>query len=257
MSFIDKLARIWADKQLSNKGVVKYLKNNANINLTPKQLAFVENCDWLGAYRSAWGLHPMTLFRTMELLLTNSSIQQVVEFGSGASTQFLLQLRKQFNLDFRLDSFDHNPTFSFKAEEDYQNFDLHHRSLVAYSDTDFERIFQQKSTTGINYTNADAIALDTRGHNTFYEVATSDLTQPIQLCIVDGPNGNGRSIGFVHICQLMTTGAYILIDDYFHYDFVERCHQVFPSAKTIAAEKFDTSDSYPINANKGHVLLQL
>jgi hypothetical protein len=45
--------------------------------------------------------------------------------------------------------------------------------------------------------------------------------------IVDGPHGNGRSIAFLHSIGRLQKGSYVVIDDYNHYDFVEKFQLLF------------------------------
>jgi hypothetical protein len=49
----------------------------------------------------------------------------------------------------------------------------------------------------------------------------------IDLAILDGPNGNGRSISFLHLKDKISKDCAIFIDDSDHHDYLERCSQVF------------------------------
>ena len=61
------------------------------------------------------------------------------------------------------------------------------------------------------------------------------MPENIDLVVLDGPNGNGRSISFLHLKDKLSKKSFILIDDSDHYDFVERCKQVL-NAEVIVHE---------------------
>jgi hypothetical protein len=65
--------------------------------------------------------------------------------------------------------------------------------------------------------------LEASQKNNFYKIEESDLNGVYDIVILDGPNGNGRNFAFLHIKQYLNSGSIIYIDDYNHYDFVEKC----------------------------------
>ena len=132
-------------------------------------------------YDSYWmngmGFHSTQLEQLAAIL--KDGITKVVEFGSGNSTQFLVE-------------------DMFKSGE----YD--------------EKCFINRQDEIDNFS----------ARNCFYDMTENDLPDDIDLVILDGPNGNGRSISFLHLKNKLSNGAYILIDDSDHYDFIERCKQV-------------------------------
>lgn len=65
--------------------------------------------------------------------------------------------------------------------------------------------------------------------NTFYGEAHQLLTEEesIDVMIVDGPHGNGRSLAYPLFASAMKPGGYILIDDFDHYPFVADMGSLF------------------------------
>jgi DNA-binding transcriptional LysR family regulator len=68
----------------------------------------------------------------------------------------------------------------------------------------------------------------TRLHNVFYD---TDLLQQLQgevdLVILDGPNGNGRSIAFPLLRGVVKTPFFCFVDDITHHPYMEQMSRVF------------------------------
>ena len=56
---------------------------------------------------------------------------------------------------------------------------------------------------------------------------SDDIPNNIDLLLIDGPNGNGRSLAFLMVVKKMRIGSWIMIDDANHYDFYQRCNEIF------------------------------
>ncbi len=195
-------------------------------------------------YRNGWGLHRKTCEYMLEI---SDKIKNVVEFGSGGSTKFLLDMRESLSLNFSIDSFDHNDIYCFKVNKEYTNFKLNIRQLIQYDNETYNEMFLNKKTSD-KYTIATDIH-NTRLQNSFYDIKKSDLKDEYDLVILDGPNGNGRNIGYLHLINKLKSGAIIIIDDYDHYDFVQKCKHMF-NVELVKEEKFD----HPL---KGHCILKI
>jgi hypothetical protein len=59
---------------------------------------------------------------------------------------------------------------------------------------------------------------------------------PFDVVVVDGPNGNGRSLAFLAMKHCVQPGTLIFVDDYDHYDFEERLRGIYDITR-IHAEK--------------------
>ncbi len=136
----------------------------------------------------------------------------VIEFGSGISTQFFL--------DFGciVDSFDNDKTHAHP----YANV----VDLVECDDASFDKMFTDKMFDPALFIKM-IHPVHTRQHNVFYNISPTKLKPTYDLLFLDGPHGNGRSIAFLHCVNRLPSGSYIFIDDYNHYDFLERCRSIF------------------------------
>lgn len=136
----------------------------------------------------------------------------VIEFGSGISTQFFL------DFGCMVDSFDNDLAHSHPHAKVVD--------LVECDDESFERMFATKLLDSTAFIQMKQ-PVHTRQHNVFYNINPSLLKPKYDLLFVDGPHGNGRSLAFLHCINRLSSGSYIFIDDYNHYDFLERCRSIF------------------------------
>lgn len=182
-----------------------------------------------------WGLSKKCfeeIFKVLATIKISSKIDNeinVVEFGSGMSTEFLVDMINEgFNL--KITSFDNDLNYCSKVE--HPNLKLLIRDLVDCSDEDFKNQFINKSYNKDSF-KLKTTQVHTRQKNTFYDIKEGDLPEVIDLMIVDGPHGNGRSIGYLHGINRLKKGSFVVIDDYNHYPFVENMLSLFPDAELI------------------------
>jgi len=179
-------------------------------------------------YQSYWcggmGLHESQLKQIQDIIV-NNNVKTIVEFGSGQSTRFLCDLREEKSFDYQIYSFDHHPQYCYKGEHEF----LHSNrlDLVCCDDESFNAMFENKLYNESAFVNCQGEKDNFRLKNGFYDMNEHDLPNDIDLVILDGPNGNGRSISYLHLKNRVSRGCNILIDDSDHYDFVERCSQIF------------------------------
>ena len=199
-------------------------------------------------YREGWGLHRGTIEQTYNLIRDND-IKSVLEFGSGASTEFFIEARTELNKVYTIDSFDHNVQFSYnKSKPDYLNLMI--RDLVICNDESYNKMFETKIFNGEVFVATDRI-LDTGIKNATYKINKEDLKESYDLVLIDGPNGNGRNFSYFYIQGRLKSGSIVVIDDYFHYDFVEKLGEFF-EYELIDEIRF--SNDHP---NKGHVIVRI
>lgn len=139
----------------------------------------------------------------------------IVEFGSGSSTYALWEMVKHYGLDASFLSFDDSEDYA----ADMAGVNI--RPLLTCSSEDFEEMFR----CGIYMPQKMDYYLDrkhSRQRNCFYKIKHNDLKENIGFMLLDGPNGNGRSIAFLHTKDLLHSGSIVFIDDYDHYDFMDR-----------------------------------
>ena len=162
---------------------------------------------------NGWGLSRKALYELYWIVRIGD---RVLEFGSGKSTEFLLDL----NRDLQITSFDHDPSYAFKS--DIVNI----RPLVETSDYWVDYMFEKKE---YNRTFMD-LKVDkpsTRQRNCFYDLKPYDIHGIYDVVILDGPNGNGRSLAALILKDNLEKGSIVLIDDFRDYDFLDYFSIVF------------------------------
>ena len=175
---------------------------------------------WLGGM----GLHEKVLTHIARVIVENK-VKTIVEFGSGASTSFLMKLREELSLSYNVFSFDHHPVYSYGLQ--HEGLTLTRRDLQSCSNEVFERMFKNRLLEKDEFQSAQHEKDNFRAQNVFYDISSSDIPPEVDLVIVDGPNGNGRSIAYLHLIDKISDECIIVLDDSDHYDFIERCHEVF------------------------------
>jgi hypothetical protein len=177
-----------------------------------------------------WGLSALA-FITLEvnilsLYKTISGNMNIIEFGSGTSSQFLIDLKYKYDLDIHIDSFDNSAEYAFKSDKDHLCFNLYITDLVECGDVDLKYMFDNKIY------NKDKMCIKkteptTRQRNCFYNIDEIMLQDYYDIVVIDGPNGNGRSIGFLHLINKLKKGSLVFIDDFTHYGFVDDMNKIF------------------------------
>lgn len=171
-----------------------------------------------------WGLSELSLKKITEIIENkiNKNVVKVVEFGSGISTKFLVDLNYESKKEILITSFDNDPEYSYKGD----GATLYMRKLIECSDKEYNLMFNNKKYNR-NYMKSKTSPLTTRQKNCFYDIEKDDLVGYYDLMILDGPNGNGRNISFLHMKDHLKSGSYVLIDDFNHYDFIDRLLLIF------------------------------
>ena len=95
-----------------------------------------------------WGLSELAMRKIREVIdgIDKTTIK-VVEFGSGKSTEFLIDLDVEHKKDILITSFDNDPNYAYKTKEG-DGVDLHIRPLVECNDSEFELMFNENSGGG-------------------------------------------------------------------------------------------------------------
>jgi hypothetical protein len=146
---------------------------------------------------NGWGLSKECL-QVLDKLIIEKSLTRVLEFGSGQSTYFLEDMGIEYV------SFDDDLSYSAKCSN------VLIRPLKQLS----EERFNETVTSGYydaNVFNSLPIFTDKnpRQQNCFYEIKDGDLDGSFDLVILDGPNGNGRSIAFSAMRPFVSSNFYI------------------------------------------------
>lgn len=185
--------------------------------------------DLIKYQNDGWGISVLGFTKLLEIIKNNTNEElNVLEFGSGISTSFLRDVVVNNIKKLKITSFDNDVNHMYKKSDDEDYINLLVRGLVECDDVDYTKQFNDKEyDKSLMY---DKISvLDASQKNNFYDIQENDLTGLYDLIILDGPNGNGRNFSFLHIQKHVKTNTIIFIDDYNHYDFLEKCQTIFNS----------------------------
>lgn len=184
---------------------------------------------------NGWALERAGIVWLAKLIL-EQGIRRIVEFGAGYSTVALTEFLRQVHAkDTHMDSFEHVPEFVeririFLPEETRAN--LHCIKLLQVEDAVFEGLFDAPDPCGDFIASACLVPaeryLETRLRNLFY--GFDFRTWPpasVDLMILDGPNGNGRSLAFPFLKKTMRLPGWVLVDDYRHHPYLNYLQRVF------------------------------
>lgn len=165
---------------------------------------------------TGWGLSRKAFEALIKAIDSLDNIK-AIEFGSGFSTEFLLDYASEKNKPIQLDSFDNDAKY------------MHSKAtlvdLLECSDKAYDSMF---STGEIDWSlfKKRFWRPKSRQKNCFYRINESKLLPEYNLALIDGPHGNGRNFAFLLLKDRMKSG-YILIDDFNHYDFLEVAKKIF------------------------------
>ena len=176
---------------------------------------------------NGWGLSKKA-FKLIEdkLLLNNINNINIIEFGSGISTNFLVDFKLYYNKNINITSFDNSYEYCYKNENKYDFLDLNIRELLTCNNEIYENMFKTKQID-LKKMILKNDTSTTRQTNCFYNIKENDLKENYNFVIIDGPNGNGRNFAFLLLLNKLKKGSYIFIDDYDHYDFVPRMKSLY------------------------------
>lgn len=155
----------------------------------------------------------------------------VVELGGGQSTLFWKEL-SEFFPGVKVVTWEHNQEFidTLKSKIIGSGVRLESRKLQQYSNADWEKIFSSRGLDNISKALTVSCPTDlplseycnTRVQNVFYSIDDIKISKnKIDVLVIDGPHGNGRSLAFPAFVKYFRTGTLILIDDVSHYSFLE------------------------------------
>jgi hypothetical protein len=204
-----------------------------------KQLNYYSN--------DGWGLCVPTLEMLINII-KNNNIKNIIEFGSGKSTEFLIDVRNEFNLDYTIDSFDNSEVYCYKGEQK-KFLQLNICNLISCDDIEYENIFSTKKFDKSNFTLVTG-EFDAKIKNATYDIKEEMLKTNYDLVIIDGPHGNGRNFNNFYIENRIRTGSFIVVDDFFHYDFIDKI-KLFFNVEIIESQIFEKY------RNKGHAILKV
>lgn len=134
-----------------------------------------------------WGLSRQQLKEILEILRSsNKDSLMVVEFGSGKSTEFLVDVVVENIKKLKIVSFDDNPRYAYKNNENHEFLDLHIRDLQECTDESYNKMFEnRKLDKSLMY--PKKTPLTSRQRNNFYNIKEGDINGICDFMILDGP----------------------------------------------------------------------
>lgn len=157
-----------------------------------------------------WGLS-FAAFNALQKAMDTLPEIIAIEFGSGFSTQFLLDYAESTQKKLYLDSFDNDAKFKHP--------DATLVKLMTCNKKNYEAMFN-KAEIDWDVFRKRWRKPKSRQKNCFYDLRNYPLKPSYNLAIIDDPHGNGRNFAYLILKSKIKEG-FILIDDFNHYDFVE------------------------------------
>lgn len=192
--------------------------------------------------QSGWGYGGMALSnRAITHLCRRLEVREdpyyILELGGGQSTLFWRELLTTKILPVQVITLEHHHEWAKSLRErtaECDQIQIYHQTLKQISDQEWEEIFtQQHQALSLWKSFGDPVSIQDYDrytiHNTFYaEVEDLPLEDnSIDVMIVDGPHGNGRSLAFPLFRAVLKPNALVLIDDFDHYPFLQDLQRVF------------------------------
>lgn len=162
---------------------------------------------------------------------------RLIELGGGTVTSFWGKLRSLELIELEVVTLEHDPDVLNKLEEDLRGQSHIHispQALKQITDEEWASLFDCPLLASAMWDSCGkTIPEDKYRH---YTIRNAFYSQPdrlpfekntVDVLVVDGPHGNGRSLAFPLFAPLLRPDALVLIDDYDHYPFLDDLGKVF------------------------------
>jgi len=189
-----------------------------------------------------WGLSERAFQNIFDILNNMNSPINIIDFGSGHSTEFLYDYKIKTKKEIYIDSFDDS--------KEYMHSKATLVPLVECSNKNFDKMISRKKLLP-DLLKIKTTPVTTRQKNCFYDLSNITLKENYNLVLLDGPNGNGRSMAFLHLIDRLNKGSIVFIDDTqacdrkYNYDFCGIFNSIFDAEELISNE-YDNKDSFKI-----------
>ena len=185
---------------------------------------------------SGSGLDKIALTKLYTILNSFNDDINILEFGSGQSTQFFIDYKLQTEKNISILSYDNDPNYCFKNTNKYKFLDLKIKKLIKCNAPDYDEMIKTKLYDRNKFNIAELLPYNHqkfwRQRNCFYDINSGELNKKYDLIILDGPNGNGRNIAYLHLQNCVKPGTVIFIDDFnasdgdYDYKFIENLKNI-------------------------------
>lgn len=169
--------------------------------------------------------------------LDHNRTWRILELGGGLTPHFWNEIVTQELLPISLITVEHDLTLSNtwkEAELGNGCIEFHTQPLKNLTDEEWNEIFSCPDIA-LSVWNSYGLPVPTDQHNhytirnTFY--ADVDMLpledDSIDVMILDGPHGNGRSLAYPLFYKKLKPDAFVLVDDYDHYPFMDDLRRFF------------------------------
>lgn len=168
----------------------------------------------------------------IEKIHKEKGVVYIADIDSGYLTDFMLDIKKKYNINMYIDSFTH--INSDQKSED-PNHKIIKRNLVTCSDARFNSMISKKvyNKNLMKITHKDPFY---NIPNAFFDIQKKDLREYYDILLITGPNSNGRNLAFVHFREHLKEGSYILLNELQKYTTIEvlrRFYNTFLEFKNI------------------------
>jgi hypothetical protein len=184
------------------------------------------------------------LVKILDTICNKQDVVRVLEFGSGMSTKFFIDYNNKNKTDkdiLNITSFDNDLKWCYKKSPEDTCLNLFIRPLVECNEIDFNIQMKDKLF------NPDVFSLRKtaptwRQRNCFYNIDSNDIVGEYDIIVIDGPNGNGRNISYLHFMKNVKPGTIIVLDDHnshdnnFNYNFIKYFNHFFKSEEIYRHE---------------------
>jgi hypothetical protein len=192
--------------------------------------------------KNGWGFGGMALSKRALVHLCRRLDRKddsfhILELGGGQSTLFWHELSSLDLLPIRVTTLEHHQDWTKKLEKklgETENITIYTQTLKQITDGEWEEIFARRGEAQALWASYGKQVAENQYdlytiRNTFYtEIDQLPLeNQSIDVMIVDGPHGNGRSLAYPLFCNVLKQDAFLLIDDFDHYPFLRDLGMVF------------------------------
>lgn len=192
--------------------------------------------------QNGWGYGPMSLSKTSLVQLCrrlNSEAEPIgiVELGGGQSTLFWQALLQLGAIDARVTTLEHHTAWAAQLASRVgaeSRIEILPQTLKQVTDGEWAQLFRRPAAAAAAWSSVGAAVPVSMYEtftirNTFYAEADRIpwTDRSIDVLIVDGPHGNGRSLAFPLFCRQLKPDALVLVDDFDHYPFLDDLERVF------------------------------
>lgn len=192
--------------------------------------------------QDGWGYGGMALSKRALVHLCRrldekKDTHHILELGGGQSTLFWRDLYALDLLPIQVTTLEHHNDWAKQLSqrvEGIENITIYPQTLKQITDQEWERIFSQPEEAHTLWASYGTTVPEHQHNlytirNTFYATLHQLPLeeQSIDIMIVDGPHGNGRSLAYPLFFRVLKPDAFVLVDDFDHYPFLKDLGIVF------------------------------